>query len=329
MARVLAAASLSLLQSSIDFPGVPPIGVAGFHINGALVGLHRERQLRAETTKKQVKVYIESGCPDSQDFVLVTLAQALDPAQGLTPLINVSLTAWGNAYHNGVVGCKHITSEQYNREGSHCWQSACKNGTISSHCFNQSAGNTVHQHGTKEGTVDRLVNCAMRHASSPWPYVSCVLYQYDRTNTSDEIEATCKENATDAEKATITTAETCAQSDEGRTLLMQAAESTPKHPGVPYVTIDDEEVDPDKFFQELCSRLDKTQVPTACTTLSLMSSASNASKAHRTSAKVAKAASSDDSSRKEALESPASERKHAGKRQRLGHGHHLQSDAPH
>jgi hypothetical protein len=248
-------------------------------------------------TRKQVKVYIESGCPDSQQFCLGSLKQALDPDQGLTPLINVSLIAWGNAYHNGVAGCKHINSGKYNRAGSHCWQKACKNGTLAGQCFNHDTI-SVHQHGEKEGKVDRLVNCAMRHAGSPWPYVRCLLSRYDHVDTFAALAAECKASTTDsAEREKITTAEACAGSDEGKTLLMQAAESTPKHPGVPYLTIDGESVDSDNFLEELCKRLDAKEVPLACASVpsaSSVSSASAASGVHMTSAKQAKTAPSKD-----------------------------------
>jgi hypothetical protein len=304
MARRLATASLALLQLSMDFPGVPPIAF-GFHATterlttnagGQLVAVRNHHDTQTGT-KKQVRVYIESGCPDSQLFCLGSLARALDPHQGLTPLINVSLIAWGNAYHKGVAECKHIKSGQYNRAGSHCWQNACKNGTLAGHCFNESAM-SVHQHGQKEGEVDRLVNCAMRYAGSPWPYVRCLLSRYDHVGTSAALAAECKANATDsAEREKIRTAETCALSDEGKTLLMQAAASTPKHPGVPYVTIDGESVDSDKFLEELCERLDATEVPPACASASPASpgtSSSAASAVHMTSAKEAKAAPFED-----------------------------------
>lgn len=217
------------------------------------------RTAKSHTTKKQVKVHIESGCPDSQAFCLGELKQALDPFQGLTNLIDVSLVAWGNAYHLGVVGCESHTSTQYNSDGSRCWQRSCKNGTLSSNCFNE-AMTPVHQHGTKEGEVDRLLNCAFKYSSNPWPYAQCLLAHYEGTDTVAAIAETCKDKIGSQADAV----EGCASSDEGMTLLMQAAEATPKHRGVPYVTIDGESIDPDNFFQELCPKLHSAQVPPAC-----------------------------------------------------------------
>jgi hypothetical protein len=233
-------------------------------------------------TKKQVRVYIESGCPDSREFVLYSLAYALKPEQGLAPLINVSLIAWGNAYHNGVGDCGD--TDEYTRDGSRCWQKACKNGTQHSHCFD-STKSIVHQHGEKEGEVDRLINCAMLHTRGPWPYVQCLLTDYEKAENAAALAASCKENTADIygdEKKTIATAEACARSDEGKSLLMQAAQSTPKHPGVPYVTIDGEAVDSEKFIEELCKRVDAKQVPPACVSKS-SASASSAPAAQQTS----------------------------------------------
>lgn len=280
MVRRFATASLSLLQLQlyIDLPGAT--AASRSHMTAEAVSLlHLVKQ---EDTKKQVRVYIESGCADSRAFCLTDLKQALDPAQGLASLINVSLIAWGNAYHNGVDECSEHTSSTYNRNGSHCWQHACMNGTKSAKCFTRGA-TTVHQHGAKEGEVDKRINCAMTHAGSPWPYVQCLLSRYHENETrthettAEAVASVCESNVADsAERQEITD---CATSDEGKTLLIQAAESTPKHRGVPYVTIDNHEVDPDKFFEELCKGLSQAQVPPAC--------ASAAAKAASAAAKAA------------------------------------------
>jgi hypothetical protein len=248
---------------------------------------HVHNNNQEEHAKKQVRVYIESGCPDSREFCLYSIKHALKPEQGLAPLIDVSLIAWGNAYHNGVTECEHVnsqsSSDEYNRDDSHCWQKHCKNGTTSADCFDDSKG-PVHQHGPKEGEVDRLINCAMKHmAPSPWPYVQCLLTHYEKVDTSAALAATCKEETADSvEPNTIDTSVQCAGSDEGKTLLMQAAKYTPKHPGVPWVTIDGDPVDSEKFFEELCKRVTPA-VPPACVA---KSSKSSASAADATSAKV-------------------------------------------
>lgn len=253
-------------------------------------GAREESAEEHTSTKKQVRVYIESGCPDSREFCIYTIAHALKDAQGFKPLINVSLYAWGNAYHTGINACEPRAGGEYNRNDSRCWQSHCKNGTSGPGCFDESA-TSVHQHGEKEGEVDRLINCAMKHARSPWPFVQCLLTDYEKEDSAAALATACKEKEDDDdERKTIATAEACARSDEGKTLLMQAAQSTPKHPGVPYVTIDGESVDSDNFFDELCSRLqhDVANRPEGCASHSA-ASAWQKGPVDRTSAAVSQA----------------------------------------
>lgn len=267
------ATRLALLQISMNWFGLSTIAAARLqsHLEPVPLEFLQERKedvrrwslMQNKTSKKQVHVHIESGCPDSQAFCLGPLMKALSPYEGLTNYINVSLIAWGNAYHTGVAGCESHQQEQYNRDGSLCWQRSCKNGTQSENCFNK-AMTSVHQHGTKEGQVDKLLNCAVAHADSPWPYVKCVIAHYENTSNAAMIADTCGFKIYGAAESIPAAIDACATSQEGSMLLMNAARDTPKHPGVPYVTIDGEAIDPDEFFAELCGRLHVAQVPPAC-----------------------------------------------------------------
>ena len=123
--------------------------------------------------KLQLKLYGESMCPFTADFVVNTLPKAREQP-GIAAAIDVEYVPWGNAYTpseqcGGVPApplCNGSTACLYDASARTCFSSACGSAVASppGWCF---AAEPNCQHGASECRANRIQACAAQQTAAP------------------------------------------------------------------------------------------------------------------------------------------------------------------
>ena len=123
--------------------------------------------------KLKLKLYGESMCPFTADFVVNTLTKAIEQP-GIAAAIDFTYVPWGNAYTpseqcGGVPApplCNGSTACLYDATARACFASACGSGVASppGWCF---AAEPNCQHGASECRANRIQSCAAQQTGAP------------------------------------------------------------------------------------------------------------------------------------------------------------------
>lgn len=137
----------------------------------------------------KVTTFVESGCPDCQQFELGGLNQTY-AASGVADIISLDVVVFGNAYFATQQGCQNSVYDK--TKGMDCWIKKCGGcgNKCAPSCF---SGKILCQHGGPECTGNVIESCAAYVAPSKnlVPFMVCM-----SKNVGDH----CADCVTDAPK---------------------------------------------------------------------------------------------------------------------------------
>eukprot|EP00756_Hemistasia_phaeocysticola_P003026 Hpha_TRINITY_DN12022_c0_g1::TRINITY_DN12022_c0_g1_i1::g.140871::m.140871/K08059/IFI30, GILT; interferon, gamma-inducible protein 30 len=192
----------------------------------------------AAATAPLVKVtaFVESGCPNCQNFDVGGLNQTYHAA-GVADIIDLDYTVFGNAYFATQPGCQNKVYDKTN--GMNCWLKTCKGcgDSCDPSCFD---GPILCQHGADECTGNVIENCAVHVAPSKKlvPFIVCM-----SKNVGDHCATCVKDAPTCAKEAGIdwTELNSCINNATlAQSLIVASAKKTANFGGgfTPWVIVD-------------------------------------------------------------------------------------------
>jgi hypothetical protein len=187
----------------------------------------------------KIQFYGEAQCPFCRQFFTeVFVPQVWLDVEGLRQHIDFDMVAWGNSYF-ATVECG---KGPYSSDERACWYKKCMANNLQHdcECFK---GDSVYQHGEKEGIVDVYETCI----KVDYSLEDAVAFTYcaegsimdNQDLKAEQILKICSVSLNNVDSDAV---QRCYE-ERGKKLEIANAQATPEHPGVPYVLLDGESLD--------------------------------------------------------------------------------------
>lgn len=249
---VLAKAAQATADYGLSRPGTPytvvngkPVGEAVQNLTSIICNAYTGPKpvgCGGSAGKVKVQAFVESGCPDCQNFEIGPLNETYR-AEGLADIIDLQIVPFGNAFFATQSGCDN---DKYSGAGVQCWIEKCGGcgDSCPETCFD---GKIMCQHGETECSGNIIYGCAayLTPAEQLVPWLSCM-----SKNVGDHC-ASCVADAPICGKAAgmdWAKVKTCIDNAElGHFTIIgdnakQTADYGTSRQGVPWVVINDQTV---------------------------------------------------------------------------------------
>eukprot|EP01061_Rhynchopus_euleeides_P038023 TRINITY_DN65379_c0_g1_i1.p2 TRINITY_DN65379_c0_g1~~TRINITY_DN65379_c0_g1_i1.p2 ORF type:complete len:253 (+),score=92.39 TRINITY_DN65379_c0_g1_i1:55-759(+) len=211
----------------------------------------------AAQPKVNVTFYGESLCPFCKQAMGGPVNETLT-AEGVLDIMDFDYVPWGNAFYI-TEACGGV-SAKYDANIRKCWDSSCGAVSPPADCFK---GEIVCQHGSTECTDNIIQLCAKNASTGPaqyMPFMHCMEY------LGKPVASCASLFGIDYSKVQACTSGTQA------TLLLQAAARTTAlipggHPGVPYITVNGNEVSNTNYLLKIVCAAYTGPKPAGCTSV--------------------------------------------------------------
>jgi hypothetical protein len=197
----------------------------------------------------------------TREFITGKLNWTLSEARGIAEILDFDFVPFGNAYY--VTAECGGESGEYDSEERRCFQARCgalqAGASRSADCF---AGKVICQHGETECASNREFACAKRISTGLsyryMPFVTCVENAYSGEASPAQMRQLADSCAQAAGIDQVALSK-CVAGSAGDEAQVEAAQNTPDHIGVPYITVDGVAMVPDTEDELLYKVCEATQ----------------------------------------------------------------------